>query len=690
LCCLLNLSKAALYSFADLFNLIQLNCYLMHISFHSFHRVLICTLIFLFTESYNATAQIWSKRLGGIGSEQPTCIVRLPDGGSILTASVSAANGDIRYNRGGTDAWVARLDSVGDIIWQKTFGGLESDVFQHVERLADGSFLVGGAYSTSPFAAEYYTDEGTGVLLHLSGNGDVLWEKRYPNLVIRHFSVNTDGTIILLGSTRDTTVSGFNKRGVNVSVNYNSDISIIKTTATGTVLWQKAYGTIGEEFGRKVRIASDGRLIVAGATSNSQVSLSADAFLLNLTPDGNVIWQKQFGETNSTENAKDIVLTPDGGFLMLNTTAGDNVTNFAKSNIWAVKLNALGTMVWNRFYGNLSREDACTVIPLADGSFCIVGETGLEGIGNNASEYSWIFRIDSNGIIQTNHQRYRLSNTYNYQNRSAVFNPADSTVLVAAYHSSGSDAKSIYIAKESIRFPLPVIQNRLVLKTEPSMGGTVTGGGLYNPNTQVPIRAVPNPNWRFVAWMNTNGTVHTTSSESYKYLINSVDTLVALFSQRTDLVSVQLSPSGAGIKTVSGSGVYSVGQAVTIRMNLDSGYRSLGWQVYQSQNNGYTTVSTDNEYTFTVEKDTIFYANTSPSSDIYSARIELSVYPPNTGTVAGAGTYPRGFSTNNPTITATAKQGWIFDHWRTDQNRQYSCDPQFVFKPNAIRQACLD
>jgi hypothetical protein len=146
----------------------------MHISFHSFHRVLICTLIFLFTQSNNATAQIWSKRLGGIGSDNPTCIVGLPDGGSILTAGVSAANGDIRYNRGGLDAWVARLDSVGDIVWQKTFGGLESDVFQHVERLADGSFLVAGAYSTWDFAAEYYTDKGTGVLLHLSSNGDVL------------------------------------------------------------------------------------------------------------------------------------------------------------------------------------------------------------------------------------------------------------------------------------------------------------------------------------------------------------------------------------------------------------------------------------------------------------------------------------------------------------------------------------
>jgi hypothetical protein len=332
------------------------------------------------------------------------------------------------------------------------------------------------------------------------------------------------------------------------------------------------------------------------------------------------------------------------------------------------------------FYGGSRSDEACAVIPLADGSFCIVSDAGT---GSNASEYSWIFRIDSNGIIQTNHQRYRLSNTYNYQNRSAFFNPADSTILVAAYHSSSSDAKSIYIAKESIKFPLPVIQNRLVLKAEPSVAGTVTGSGLYNPNTRVRIRAVPNPDFRFVAWMNTNGTVYSTLSEgdTYSYPRTSVDTLIALFSQRTDLVTVTLSPSGAGIKTVSGGGIYSVGQAVTIKMNLDSGYRSLGWQVYQSQNNGYTTVSTDNEYTFTIEKDTILYANTYPSSDIYSVRLELDVYPPNTGVVTGAGIYPGYVSSDNPTVTATAKQGWIFDHWRTGQDRQYTCDPEFAFKP---------
>jgi hypothetical protein len=309
----------------------------MHISFKSFNRILICTLVFLFTQSNNATAQIWSNRLGSIGTGQPTCIVGLPEGGSIITASVGAMGRDIRYNRGGKDAWVARLDSVGDIIWQKTFGGLESDVFQHIERLTDGSFLVAGTYSTWDFAAEYYTDKGTGVLLHLSSNGDILWEKRYPNLVIRHFSVNTDGTIVLLGSTKDTTVSGFHKAVVGLE----SDISIIKTTATGTLLWQKAYGTVGVEYGRKVRIAPDGRLIIAGMTDNGQ----ADALLLNLTPDGDVIWQKTFGEADS-EDAKDIVLTPDGGFLMLNN---NNSTGFALRRIWTVKLNASGTMVWNRF-----------------------------------------------------------------------------------------------------------------------------------------------------------------------------------------------------------------------------------------------------------------------------------------------------------------------------------------------------
>ena len=85
----------------------------------------------LFTQNSNAQVGpdiIWQKSLGGSGDDRANDIITLPDGGFMVAGSTKSNNGDVTGHHGSidsTDAWVCRLDASGNILWQKSFGGLK-------------------------------------------------------------------------------------------------------------------------------------------------------------------------------------------------------------------------------------------------------------------------------------------------------------------------------------------------------------------------------------------------------------------------------------------------------------------------------------------------------------------------------------------------------------------------------------
>jgi hypothetical protein len=198
----------------------------------------------------------------------------------------------------------------------------------------------------------------------------------------------------------------------------------------------------------------------------------------------------------------------------------------------------------------------------------------------------------------------------------------------------------------------------------------------------VPILAAPNPNWRFVAWTYENGEYYS-REQNYVFYIDATtptETLLAQFSQRNDIVTVQLESDFQGIKSTTGSGIYQKGQSVTVRATVDTGYRFVGWQrrdpVY-----GLITVSTSPNFTFTVRQDTTL--NAAAEAIVFSTRLSVKAEPEGAGSASGTGIYPPNARAN---IVATPNQGWYFDHWGDNSGVQVSCDSAMSFKTSASQQ----
>lgn len=81
---------------------------------------------------------VWEKTYGGASRDTAYCICELSGGGYVVVGNTAS------YGGGGTDIWLLRLDSSGDTLWTRTFGGDGSDLAYGARQTSDGGFMIAG------------------------------------------------------------------------------------------------------------------------------------------------------------------------------------------------------------------------------------------------------------------------------------------------------------------------------------------------------------------------------------------------------------------------------------------------------------------------------------------------------------------------------------------------------------------
>ena len=202
------------------------------------------------------------------------------------------------------------------------------------------------------------------------------------------------------------------------------------------------------------------------------------------------------------------------------------------------------------------------------------------------------------------------------------------------------------------------------VSANPSDGGTVTGGGVFQSGASCTVTATANMGYTFANWTE-NGSV-VSSRASYTFTVNANRTLVANFTAQSYTISVSANPSAGGSAT--GGGTYHYGETCTVSATPNTGFTFVNWR-----ENG-SFVSSDAEYSFVVNGDRTLVAHfATQAPNEYT--ITVTSDPTNGGTVSGGGTYQQGQSC---TVTATANSGYAFAKW-TENGTQVSTDANYTF-----------
>jgi hypothetical protein len=153
-----------------------------------------------------------------------------------------------------------------------------------------------------------------------------------------------DGDLVVVGVTGPTPCL----------IGCNVDGWIMKINARGDLLWTCQVGGNGADVLASVILKGNNYWVTG---SKYAFPNAHQAWLLEIAPDGRVIWEKTFGGSQD-DFAVETIPTPDGNFLMIGTTRSFGVQD-GKGDVWLVKLDPDGEIIWSKTY-DLGAEDGGT------------------------------------------------------------------------------------------------------------------------------------------------------------------------------------------------------------------------------------------------------------------------------------------------------------------------------------------
>lgn len=268
----------------------------------------------------------------------------------------------------------ATLSPVSGGQWAITYGGTLDDVANDIWQTSDGGLAVAG--TTSSLGVQ-----GSDAWVYkIDPSGNVAWNETFGGVIDEYANAlqqTSDGGLVIVG-----TCGSF---GVGIH-----DYWVIRMDAAGNVLWQQNYGGMHHNHAFAIQETSDNGFIIVGETTSFGAG-NRDAWVVRLDSGGNVLWETVIGQTG-WDIARGVVETGSGDFVFVGYTSSFGAGNW---DVWAVKLNSSGAILWQKTYGGSGDDLGWAVKATDDGGVIAAGEAA--SFSGNAD--FWILKLAPDGSI---------------------------------------------------------------------------------------------------------------------------------------------------------------------------------------------------------------------------------------------------------------------------------------------------
>ncbi|WP_239004442.1 aryl-sulfate sulfotransferase [Lacinutrix sp. WUR7] len=324
----------------------------------------------------------WNKTYGGTGDDRGNTIIQTTDGGFAILGQSASVDEDVTQNSGAKDYWLTKLDAVGNIIWEKSFGYSGVDVGISLLQTNDNGYFItgildvsasGGAGNTKHAGGDYWA-------IKLDATGNTIWSKYYGGSYTDtpHDAVETNDGYIIVGSSDSDDVDINNNKGTY-------DFWVVKIDTTGNIIWEKSFGGSGIDEAWAITNTNDGNYIVVGDTRSNDQDVSnllgaADLWIIKISPDGDLIWEKTMGGS-SFDAGRSISKTQDNGFIISGSSRsvdGDLNANNGQNDAWVFKIDNNANVSWQKTIGGTNIDFAYDAVQLQNLSYVAVGESSSD------------------------------------------------------------------------------------------------------------------------------------------------------------------------------------------------------------------------------------------------------------------------------------------------------------------------
>jgi hypothetical protein len=253
---------------------------------------------------------------------------------------------------------------------------------------------------------------------------------------------DTDGVWSVLQTADNGYLIGGYTYSTDGDVNGNhgwDDAWIVKLNPSGILLWQKCFGGSDFDSARSTIQTSDGGYLITGFADSNDGDVSgnhgwSDMWALKTDSSGNIIWQKCLGGTDD-ESSRSVIETSDGGYLLAGYTwsdDGDVSGNHGDSDFWIVKIDISGNLLWQKCFGGSDYDHAYSGLETSDGGYLVAGYTySNDGnvSGNHGNSDYWVVKTDTAGNLLW--QKCFGGSDFDYAH--SVIETSDGGYLVAGY-----------------------------------------------------------------------------------------------------------------------------------------------------------------------------------------------------------------------------------------------------------------
>jgi hypothetical protein len=337
------------------------------------------------------SSHLWSVRFGDPDTQFISSIAVDAQDNIILTGQLSGATdfgGGPLQSAGSIDVFVTKLDAAGKHVWSKRFGDAGSQTAVSVATDKSGNVIVTGYFDgTIDFGGGPLTNAGIIdiFVVKLDASGNHVWSKRFGDAGPQAGTMvktTPEGDIVLMSALGGSADFG----GGPVTSAGGFDLGLAKLDAAGKHVWSKHFGDTMEQTGNAIAVDAAGNVLVTG-TFLGTIDFGGgpftdkdggDVFVAKLGPDGKTVWSKQFGGVG-TQFGYDIGPGKDGGVVLLGTffedfdLGGGVLVNEGDEDIFMATLDATGSHVWSRSFGDEAQQTARGLSVDAAGNIVITG-----------------------------------------------------------------------------------------------------------------------------------------------------------------------------------------------------------------------------------------------------------------------------------------------------------------------------
>lgn len=233
---------------------------------------------------------VWMKNYGGEAPDRGNSVICTSDGGFVVCGYTRS------FGAGMFDVYLIKINSEGDSLWTKTYGGPGTDCGMSIQQTTDNGFIIAGY--TNSFGA----GDSDIYLIRTDETGEVIWTTTIGGAF---YDIST--------SVINSDDGGFIVAGYGESFGNNSiDAYLIKINHLGDTLWMQVFGDDFIDYGNSVMHTSDGGYLIGGTAfrENSWGLLSSDVYLIKTDENGLMV---NIPETSEDGNGLKVYPNPNTG-----------------------------------------------------------------------------------------------------------------------------------------------------------------------------------------------------------------------------------------------------------------------------------------------------------------------------------------------------------------------------------------